>query len=767
MKRCPKCGRYGNFQGEFCEECSKAFPFYDPAADGPSWEEYIAGIEKFGDAAALALADEELIIYKLYKANKQFTPTLRAPYNFEYPWLEEWFADRFFQLLYERMSSEGAISNSLIDEFKEFYENICSVSLYNDPHYPSLTDSTAYLLLKKALKEIGVDPTLLDEISYTLSQGSALFLIELFTRLKAANTIRSFMSEINGVSKNIPDFARRPIVLLSPWPHQSKAIESWEQNGQRGILEMATATGKTLVGLMAIERLYSHNQNLRALVLCHSTAILNQWRDESIEKLGLPADRSQSYKNPIVLQGQNGALSIQFETIQTAHKDPSQYSADLLIVDEVHHEAAPKFKEALKVAAPYRLGLSATIEGGERLDILERYLGPVVYTFGLKEAMETGIIPSFKWLIHPTQLDVEEEAEYTKLTREINTLFLQVSQDRTTISKIAEASGRIDGNTFEISNLNDFIELCRIARYKEVSLPEEWELLQVLVLKRRWILHKSMPKIDWAIELAKAYAPYKKCVLFAMDIESCETIHQRVMGEEIPTYVIHSRLNDRVVRSNIRRFKQEKSGILIAPKMLDEGINIPDAEIGINVASTKTRLQLIQRIGRILRKVEGKSPEFHHFIALPQSDSYINQEDGLNYLDEASWVQNTALRMGLTAEVVAEDKFYQGFHNVRENAERLAHEALSGKKQTLHFGTINVGNILSKIPDDVLRKLIAMLSEVPESRKISDEEWAKMLRGAYDNRTSLNIEGIWWVLIAGHRCSASIGKIIKDFLNTP
>jgi len=54
--------------------------------------------------------------------------------------------------------------------------------------------------------------------------------------------------------------------------------------------------------------------------------------------------------------------------------------------------------------------------------------------------------------------------------------------------------------------------------------------------------------------------------------------------------------------------------------MLDEGIDVPDAEVGINVAGTKTKLQLVQRMGRVLRKHGDQRPHFHHFIAMPDEN---------------------------------------------------------------------------------------------------------------------------------------------------
>ena len=165
------------------------------------------------------------------------------------------------------------------------------------------------------------------------------------------------------------------------------ALEAWQKSGGKGTLGMATATGKTMVGLAAAEKLFTLHGSLRVLILAHSRALLDQWRRETIEKLGFVGDPNGDYRNPL---NYDDRFVVEFNTLQMVYRDPGAYATDLLIVDEVHHGAGLQFRKALEVPCKWKMGLSATVEGTERGQVLDRHLGKTVYTFTLKEARERG-----------------------------------------------------------------------------------------------------------------------------------------------------------------------------------------------------------------------------------------------------------------------------------------------------------------------------------------------------------------------------------------
>jgi superfamily II DNA or RNA helicase len=491
-------------------------------------------------------------------------------------------------------------------------------------------------------------------------------------------------------------------------------------------------------------------------VLTHSRAILNQWRREVIDKLGILADRELGYEYPIFIDG----FRINFQTLQTAYKEPERYAADLLIVDEVHHTAAQEFRKALTVPAKWRMGLSATIEGEERVGILHDELGPTVYQFNIREAIEKKVVPRFDWKLHTTYLSIKEEEEFRKLSRDIASQFVKVKYDRDTIKAITK-----DAN-FTIENLHDFVRLVEQARYRGIRLPEYWVGLQIRVLRRRWIIHRSRPRIDHAIELARVCGQVQKVIVFAMDIESCDIIGRELRDTLPNVFVVHSQIKEDPSHL-LERFRECKQGVLIGAHMLEEGIDIPDAEIGISVASSRTRLQLIQRMGRILRMMPGKKPVFHHYLALPREELSVPADDDLRLVDDLAWVQDTSLSMGIRVEMAEEEA---ELAKMRERAEMgLSASYLRKKVATLPgTGTLRLESILSRFDDEARSRLIQMLDNLSPDLKISDKEWSAMIRKAFAKVSEtepdhpINIPGSWYVLVIGNRNPVAIKELITS-----
>lgn len=189
----------------------------------------------------------------------------------------------------------------------------------------------------------------------------------------------------------------------------------------------------------------------------------------------------------------------------------------------------------------------------------------------------------------------------------------------------------------ELEDLGDFIQAHQAAELElEEDLPDDWAKLQASIQSHNWIRHRSQPKLDDAIELAKQYLTEVdrgvKVVMFAMDIETTEKIADELRTVSDEVFLAHSKLasstkkKDQLVRQQIDGFARADHGVLVAPKLLDEGIDVPDAEVGINVAGTKTKLQLVQRMGRVLHKHGDQRPHFHHYVAVPD-DQFL---DGLD-----------------------------------------------------------------------------------------------------------------------------------------
>jgi ERCC4-related helicase len=201
----------------------------------------------------------------------------------------------------------------------------------------------------------------------------------------------------------------------------------------------------------------------------------------------------------------------------------------------------------------------------------------------------------------------------------------------------------------------------------------------------------------------------------------------------------------------------------VGAKMLDEGIDIPDAEIGLNVSASKTKIQLIQRLGRILRKYGDKKPIFHHFVGIPSEMNFIDFEDPYWILDEVSWVMDTAMSMGVNVKIVE----HKEVRKLMEMSENSIRKTYSRKLLQLpRYGVIKLDKILSQFKEESLNKLIKLLENLPENKQISNEEWAEMIRYVSSEEEQVTVRGYWWILILGNRNPVEIRNILVNYIRS-
>lgn len=696
-------------------------------------------LDPLPEAAALGIADEELLNYYDNRYHKDARFVLRLdPNNGHYADLEEWVAGAAYRIVGERIGDQQAFRD-LEDEFTVFRCRTVS-ALHSYPEIQKIQ------LLKKIAIQLQMQPAMITEIAYLFSVGSSVFAMELFTRLVESGRLKEFADRL-ARRDEIARLSTRPMLLYPLWDHQKIALEAWLRRGGKGILEMATATGKTMVGLAAAEKLFTLHGSLRVLVLAHSRALLDQWRREAIDKLGFVGEPNGSYKHSL---SYDGKFVVEFDTLQRVYKDPGAYKTDLLIVDEVHHGAGLQFRKALEVPCKWKMGLSATVEGAERGQVLDRYLGETVYTFTLAEAREQGIVPEFNLYVHKTFLDIAEDVEFRNISEHIKRLLNHINANHQRLIQV------LSGYRFSrFESLGDFVRLMRSSRYSENEVPEEWQKLVGLIYKRRLIIHRSSPKMEQAIALVRQIGNRKKCVVFSMDIETCERIYGSVK-DAVNAYRVHSGLHRDDVKRALNAFRNCTTGVLIAPKMLDEGIDVPDAEIGINVASAKTKLQLVQRMGRILRSRPNKKPVFHHFVALPQN--FVAAEDSFSYMSDLAWIQDIALKLGIALEL------YDPENREILELERQSEEVVRSYYRTHEcivaddFGTIHIKNIVDSIRGEAREELIALLGT--RSGAVNDEQWLHLLRKAHGDESMINVSSLRWLLIVAGRDPQTLRSLL-------
>ncbi|WP_136689171.1 DUF5797 family protein [Halorhabdus amylolytica] len=668
-------------------------------------------------------------------------------------------------------------------EFAEFREDIAEMNknLTNRQNTEfEVLSETAERLLTKRLRREGFDPSQMD-LDH-MSRDGTLYILELYATAaqqevyedeKLLTELQTALNEYNELDhEDLVDSLQYPVLMVSLWRNQRQGLKAWLEAGRKGTLEMATATGKTVAGIAAIANLCgvlpnhqfdewagARTEDASIAVIAHSNAILSQWEREIRDLLGLNVAGADTSGQPDDLSFSTG--TVEFHTIhslQPRYGGPPDKKYDLVICDEAHHYSNTSdggFGAALNaLKTDALLGLSATLgrAGGTKRKELEELLGDVVYSYSVEDAQEDGIIPGFEWTVHPTPLEATEADEWEQKTNRITDLFKQVrySDHSTTLLK------SLDVPFIEFEDLGDFIRAHKAAQIERDEVPDSWEDLHAAIMSRNMIRHRSRPKLDAAIDLAEEYLTVDgdgiKIVMFTMNIDMVDEIQAALSQICDDVYAVHSQVatsnakKDRIVRRRIDKFKKTDNGVLIAPKLLDEGIDVPDAEVGINVAGTKTELQLIQRMGRILRRHADQKPHFHHYVAVPEEETHLDGVDAKEFAKQLYWVRELGERIGQqpTFESAGIDPDIIERAKQRGN-ELWAEDLVADEEVETIDGPLKLNEILNSITPNVAELILSELTF--DTDHFSEKKWEETIQTVRDDSilSPSDIQQIWWL----------------------
>lgn len=376
---------------------------------------------------------------------------------------------------------------------------------------------------------------------------------------------------------------------LRAW--QKEALGCWKAGGNKGIVEVVTGGGKTIFALSCIREISAET----TLVIVPTVALLDQWWEEAANFFGVSLEDI----NIVTGAGRIRSGTINLVVLNTASKLNLRKRNDsyFLIVDECHKAASAKFRSALEGSPIATLGLSATPERpyDEGLDeVLIPKLGPVIYQYSYKDALRDKVIVPFHLRNIVFELEADRQEEYNKLTKAI-------------------------GRAIRQNGVED-------------------EKTVALLLRRARLVNLSFNRIRLALRLIQAHKG-SRIIVFHEDIEAANVI-QEVLGEaKLRSGVYHSRMKIRQRAETLAAYRQGKLDILVTCRALDEGFNVPETEVGIIAASTATRRQRIQRLGRVLRPVKGKdSATVYSLVATdPEIKRLREEEVDLEGVADVEW----------------------------------------------------------------------------------------------------------------------------------
>jgi superfamily II DNA or RNA helicase len=371
----------------------------------------------------------------------------------------------------------------------------------------------------------------------------------------------SCLAEELGVTDYALPAGCRPVLSLVPRSYQVDACTAWQQQG-RGVVVLPTGAGKTVVALMVIERLA-----VRTLVVVPTLELLAQWQRALGEKLSVP-----SATIGVVGGGRRDVRDLTVITFDSAARPQRHLDGfGLLIVDEVHHLPATLYRRIVsKVAAPCRLGLSAT---PERLDgrhhDLDLLIGPVVFHRLPSDLRRERQIADY--VEHRVFVDLlpAEQGRYEWLMAQFRWY-------------LARYNLRTGGDCFRT--------LVQRAGYD----PAARQALQAH-RQARMIALNAEAKIARVAALLDQHR-HDKVIIFAEYTALVDAVSRRLL---IPTITYQTAPQER--RAVLEGFRTGRYSKLVTGRVLNEGVDVPDANVAIVASGSSATREYIQRLGRVLR----------------------------------------------------------------------------------------------------------------------------------------------------------------------
>jgi superfamily II DNA or RNA helicase len=354
-----------------------------------------------------------------------------------------------------------------------------------------------------------------------------------------------------------------PKLSLQARPYQRDALRSWLEAEGRGVVVLPTGAGKTVVAFMALEQ-----APVRTLVVVPTIDLLRQWRANLIEKAGVPADQVG-----VIGGGERTSRAVTVITYDSAAMPRRRLDGyGLLIVDEVHHLPAPTYQAiAAKTEAPFRLGLSATPErtdGGHRE--LEALIGPEVYRRRPLDLAREGHIADYREKRIFVDLSMEERYQYDALMAEYK---WYLATRRTQL---------LGGSVFDA--------LIRRSGFD----PGARRALQAHH-QARMIALNAGGKIDQVEALLTRHHD-DRVIVFSEYNAMVKAISTQLA---LPAITYRTPADER--RLILERFRSGRYTKVVTGRVLNEGVDVPDANVAIVVSGSSATREYIQRLGRVLR----------------------------------------------------------------------------------------------------------------------------------------------------------------------
>lgn len=515
-------------------------------------------------------------------------------------------------------SSERAKIEEQIDNFESIFAK-------ENEYFEYLSVEDVVEVIKQKGQDKDLKELVEDEINVVKKIGQKLGLLETYEK------------QIESFEKRVTEFDTKPRFPYSQGPreYQHYAFENWKNNNQQGLFAMATGTGKTITSLNCLLEIFKKTGYYKALILVPTITLVNQWEEEckkfkfnSIIKVSSKSPRWKNDVSGILLKEKlTSTDKVSFIVISTyaSFARPNIFGElnqlpvkTLLIADECHNMGSATLLKFLpKITCKRRIGLSATPErqfdedGNIKLFSFFNSSCGYTYEYSMAEAINNDVLCRYYYYPHLVSLTDTEMYKYMELSLKIAKYF------------------NPQKNNFDIND----------------------SILTALLLARKRIIHKAYNKVSVFSDILKDYHSEKGNLKYTLvyvpegndpndyfetdryseedEIESDQDaahlidIFTKTVKQVDKRTTVKKFISGTNSRNDIlEQFAKGEIDVLTSMKCLDEGVDVPRAELAVFCASTGNPRQFVQRRGRILRKhIDKQFAYIHDLVVIPEVNS--------------------------------------------------------------------------------------------------------------------------------------------------
>jgi superfamily II DNA or RNA helicase len=366
---------------------------------------------------------------------------------------------------------------------------------------------------------------------------------------------------------------------------QLDAVDAWLSNGFRGSIIYNVGTGKTEIAFECAKKAANatakcYSSYFSILYLVPRIVLINH-NLERLLNYGIPEEHIGVYfgERKQIREITISTYNSIFDNLDLVR------TSDMVIFDEMHliSNTAKTFSKIFDVVVEDHnkaiLGLTAAIDKKDSIYNTIMTILPPVKKYTIKDAVDEDRLSRPIIIPLKVKLNDKEQKLYDCCSVKINNISHRVKKyDAKSMSLLLTRGVHVEG------------------------LVKAWF---VNVRKRKAVLSCAANKLLAAVDLIRKKHPDERIMVFSETLDSINNLRDRLESKGIKAMVIDSNMNSTERQVILSKWGRDFYPLL-SVYTLEIGYDVPEVGIEIILASSSNMNQAIQRIGRVLRRNDGK-----------------------------------------------------------------------------------------------------------------------------------------------------------------